>query len=72
MDRKVYRTLDEAEAFKAWAAGRQVGSVVVVTSPYHTARALASFRHVLNGTGIAVGCSAGSRFTRGAARLVAP
>ena len=55
MDRKVYRTLDEAEAFKAWAAGRQVNSVVVVTSPYHTARALDSFRHVLNGTGIAVG-----------------
>jgi len=58
MDRKVYRTLDEAEAFKAWAAGRAVRSVVVVTSPYHTARALASFRHVLSGTGIAVGVHA--------------
>jgi len=55
MDRKVYRTLDEAEAFRAWAAGRGVRSVVVVTSPYHTVRALASFRHVLDGTGIAVG-----------------
>ena len=55
MDRRVYRTLDEAEAFKAWAAGRHVRSVVIVTSPYHTVRALASFQHVLNGTGIAVG-----------------
>jgi len=55
MDRKVYRTLDEAEAFKEWAAPRGVRSVVVVTSPYHTARALASFEHVLKGTGIVVG-----------------
>ncbi|MEO7273381.1 MAG: YdcF family protein [Vicinamibacterales bacterium] len=55
MERKVFRTLDEAQAFKEWAAGRQVRSVMVVTSPYHTARALASFRHVLSGTGIAVG-----------------
>jgi uncharacterized SAM-binding protein YcdF (DUF218 family) len=55
MDRKVYRTLDEAEAFKEWAAARPVRSVVVVTSPYHTARALASFEHVLDGTGIVVG-----------------
>jgi uncharacterized SAM-binding protein YcdF (DUF218 family) len=55
MERKVYRTLDEAEAFKEWAVGRPVRSVVVVTSPYHTARALASFRAVLRGTGIAVG-----------------
>lgn len=55
LERKVYRTLDEAQAFKEWAAGRPVRSVVVVTSPYHTARALASFRTVLSGTGIAVG-----------------
>ena len=55
MERKVYRTLDEAQAFKEWAAGRPVRSVMVVTSPYHTARALASFRQVLSGTGIAVG-----------------
>jgi len=55
MHRKVYRTLDEAQAFKEWAAGRDVRSVMVVTSPYHTARSLASFRHVLSGTGIAVG-----------------
>ena len=35
--------------------GASCASVVIVTSPYHTVRALASFRHVLNGTGIAVG-----------------
>ena len=55
LPRKVYRTLDEAQAFREWAQAHGVRSVVVVTSPYHTRRALGSFRHILLGTGIAVG-----------------
>jgi uncharacterized SAM-binding protein YcdF (DUF218 family) len=53
--RAVYRTTDEAEAFREWAGLHRPRSVVVVTSPYHTRRALASFRKALAGTGIAVG-----------------
>jgi uncharacterized SAM-binding protein YcdF (DUF218 family) len=55
LPRKVYRTLDEAQAFREWAEAHGVKSVVVVTSPYHTRRALGAFRHILLGTGIAVG-----------------
>ena len=55
LPRKVYRTLDEAQAVREWAAEQGIRSIVVVTSPYHTSRALACFRHVLLGTGIAVG-----------------
>jgi uncharacterized SAM-binding protein YcdF (DUF218 family) len=55
LPRRVYRTLDEAEAVRQWALTERPRSVVVVTSPYHTARALACFRSVLSETGIAVG-----------------
>jgi uncharacterized SAM-binding protein YcdF (DUF218 family) len=55
LPRRVYRTLDEAQAVREWAAQRGVRSVLVVTSPYHTRRAIESFRHVLMGTAIAVG-----------------
>jgi uncharacterized SAM-binding protein YcdF (DUF218 family) len=55
LPRKVYRTLDEAQAVREWATQHGAKSVVVVTSPYHTRRALASFRRALVGTGIAVG-----------------
>ena len=55
LPRRVYRTLDEAQAVREWAARHGAKSVVVVTSPYHTRRALASFRQALKGTGIAVG-----------------
>ena len=55
LPRRVYRTLDEAAAFREWAVQQGMKSVMVVTSPYHTIRSLETFRHVLMGTGIAVG-----------------
>lgn len=55
LPRAVYRTTDEAEAFREWARQHGARSVMVVTSPYHTRRALASFRKALEGSGIAVG-----------------
>jgi uncharacterized SAM-binding protein YcdF (DUF218 family) len=55
LPRKVYRTLDEAQAVREWALAHGAKSVMVVTSPYHTRRSLAAFRYALKGTGIAVG-----------------
>ena len=55
LPRAVYRTTDEAEAFRLWAQQHGARSVMVVTSPYHTRRALASFQKALAGSGIALG-----------------
>lgn len=57
LPKRVYRTFDEAVAFREWAVANGVRRVMVVTSPYHTARALAAFRHATHGTGIVVGVS---------------
>jgi len=48
-------TRGEALAVRAVAITRGIRRLVVVTSPYHTRRALAVFRHVLQGSGIRVG-----------------
>ena len=55
LERKVTRTFDEALAVREWALQTGARRVMVVTSPYHTRRALATFESVLAGTGIAVG-----------------
>jgi uncharacterized SAM-binding protein YcdF (DUF218 family) len=55
LPRRVYRTRDEAEAVRQWAQRHGFRSVMVVTSAYHTRRALDTFRNMLAGTGIAVG-----------------
>lgn len=55
LDRKVDRTYDEAIAVRHWAMQHGARAVTVVTSPYHTRRALMTFRHVLRGSGIDVG-----------------
>jgi uncharacterized SAM-binding protein YcdF (DUF218 family) len=55
LPRRVFRTRDEAEAVREWAPRHGVRSVMVVTSAYHTRRALDTFRNMLGGTGIAVG-----------------
>jgi uncharacterized SAM-binding protein YcdF (DUF218 family) len=55
LPRRVFRTRDEAEAVREWAPRHGVRSVMVVTSAYHTRRALDTFRNMLAGTGIAVG-----------------
>jgi uncharacterized SAM-binding protein YcdF (DUF218 family) len=55
LPRRVFRTRDEAEAVREWVPRHGVRSVMVVTSAYHTRRALDTFRNMLAGTGIAVG-----------------
>ena len=46
----VRSTMDEAEAVAAWAVDANVGRVIVVSSPYHTARAKYTFeRYAGNG-----------------------
>jgi uncharacterized SAM-binding protein YcdF (DUF218 family) len=52
---RVFRTRDEAEAVREWAGSHGLRSVMVVTSAYHTRRALDTFWNMLAGTGIAVG-----------------
>ena len=47
LPRRVSNTYDEAQAVGEWAARTGARAIVVVTSPYHTRRALATFRHVL-------------------------
>jgi uncharacterized SAM-binding protein YcdF (DUF218 family) len=48
-------TYDEAEAVRAYAAGRGLRSLVVVTSAYHSRRALWTWRRVFRGGGVEVG-----------------
>lgn len=51
----VTNTYDEARATRHYLAGHPLRAVLVVTSPYHTRRALHVFEHVLGSTGAAVG-----------------
>ncbi len=55
LGQKVTRTYDEAVAVREWTTTTGARSIVVVTSPYHTRRSLATFRHVFEATGVAVG-----------------
>ncbi len=48
-------TYGEAEAVATFAASNTVRRLLIVTSPYHTRRALATFRHVLQGRNVEVG-----------------
>jgi uncharacterized SAM-binding protein YcdF (DUF218 family) len=61
LPRRVYRTTDEAEAVRQWVVAHRVSSLMVVTSPYHTRRAFATFRHLLVGSGVAVGVQPASK-----------
>lgn len=58
MDGEVTSTIDEANGFRKLALSRGWKSVLVVTSRYHTRRALRTFERTLEGTGIAVGITA--------------
>jgi uncharacterized SAM-binding protein YcdF (DUF218 family) len=51
----VDRTFDEARAARRYAERAGVRRLLVVTSPYHGRRALATFRHVFAGTAIELG-----------------
>jgi uncharacterized SAM-binding protein YcdF (DUF218 family) len=48
-------TIDEARAIKRYAATSGLRSLVVVTSPYHSRRALWTMRRQLIGDGVVVG-----------------
>jgi uncharacterized SAM-binding protein YcdF (DUF218 family) len=50
----VSSTADEGRVFARWAKGRRIRSLLVVTSPYHTARTRLTFRHMLQEQAIAV------------------
>jgi uncharacterized SAM-binding protein YcdF (DUF218 family) len=51
-------TYGEARAAAAFARDSRLRRLIIVTSPYHTRRSLALFRHVLAETGIEVGIAA--------------
>jgi uncharacterized SAM-binding protein YcdF (DUF218 family) len=48
-------TIDEAREVKRHASASGVRSLIVVTSPYHSRRAVWTFRHVLRGDHVVVG-----------------
>ena len=52
LPRKVTNTYDEAKAAGAFADRTQIDRLVVVTSAYHGRRALATFRHLFQSTGL--------------------
>jgi len=51
----VSSTHDEAEVVRQYALGRGLRSVLIVTSAYHSRRALWTFSRVFRGTGIQIG-----------------
>ena len=55
LDARPTSTYDEAEAVRAYAAERGLRSLVVVTSVYHSRRALWTWRRVFRGSGVEVG-----------------
>ena len=54
----VSSTYDEAVALREYATSRKLGSVLVVTSAYHSRRALWTMRRVMQGSGVEVGLDA--------------
>ncbi len=49
----VTNTYDEAHAARSFAAEQGIHRLVIVTSPYHGRRALATFRHLFRSAGVA-------------------
>lgn len=58
LPRVVAGTHDEALVVREYARSRALRSVMLVTSGYHSRRALWAFRRALEGSGVAVGVSA--------------
>jgi uncharacterized SAM-binding protein YcdF (DUF218 family) len=48
-------THSEAVIVKDYAAAQGLRSVLIITSPYHSRRALRTFRKTFEGTGVAIG-----------------
>ena len=61
---RVSNTHDEARSALEYARLRGVQRLLVVTSPYHTRRAIATFDRVFAGSGIAVGVQPSSGYSR--------
>lgn len=55
LDARPTSTHDEADAVRVYAAGRGLRSLLVVTSAYHSRRALWTWRRVFRGSGVQVG-----------------
>lgn len=55
MPRATSNTYEEAELLREQSAARGLGSVLIVTSGYHSRRALWAFERVLRGSGVRVG-----------------
>ena len=55
LDARPTNTHDEADAVRAYAAGRGLRSLLVVTSIYHSRRALWTWRRVFRGSGVRLG-----------------
>lgn len=51
----VTSTFEEATLLRQYAVSHNLRSVIVVTSAYHSRRALSTMRHVFDGSGIAIG-----------------
>jgi uncharacterized SAM-binding protein YcdF (DUF218 family) len=58
LPRAVNSTYDEAVLLREYATARGVGSLLVITSGYHSRRALWTLRRVFRGSGVEVGLSA--------------
>lgn len=56
-------TLGEAQACQEFLRGLSSSQLLVVSSPYHTRRALSVFRHVLAPTGVEVGVAPATEFS---------
>ena len=60
---RVANTYDEAVATKHYVAGRPFRKLVVVTSPYHTRRALNVFETVVGSAGVEIGILPATRYS---------
>jgi len=60
---RVTHTYGEALATRAYATTHSIRKVMVVTSPYHSRRALHVFEHVLTGTDVEVGILPASAYS---------
>ena len=54
LDEVIYSTADEARVFARWAKARPIRTVMIVTSPSHTARSKLTFLHALQGRPVKV------------------
>ena len=61
LDSRVRNTYDEAAATFSYASTRGIHSVLVVTSPYHGRRALATFQKIFRGSPVHVGIETAMR-----------